>query len=53
MAVEIRELVIKATVVNAGGNTAENGGNTAADRARIIQECVKEVLRIIDKSKSR
>jgi len=52
MAVEIRELVIKATIVNTDANTAESGGS-AIDKAQIIQECVKEVLKIIAKSKKR
>ncbi|RLJ79426.1 DUF5908 family protein [Pedobacter alluvionis] len=52
MAVEIRELVIKATVVNTDANTAE-GGSNAIDKAQIIQECVKEVLKIIAKNKNR
>jgi len=52
MAVEIRELVIKATIIN-GDETAAGNSHSAADKAEIIRECVKEVLKIIAKSKNR
>jgi hypothetical protein len=52
MAVEIRELVIKATVVKDDEYIPVNS-RSGDDKAQIIQECVKEVLRVIAKSKNR
>jgi hypothetical protein len=52
MAVEIRELVIKATILNAD-DVRQKAGNSTADKAQLIQECVKEVLKIMEKRKNR
>lgn len=54
MAVEIRELVIKATIVDEqDDNRSENTVSSVADKEEIIQECVNQVLKIIKKSNNR
>ena len=57
MAVEIRELVIKALIVNGqAGQPAELQelpGGGPQNKDRLIQECVNQVLKIIRQSKSR
>jgi hypothetical protein len=55
MPVEIKELIIRAVV------TEQSDANTAAlstadevsDRQTIVEECVREVLKILKKSKER
>ena len=58
MPIEIRELVIKATIGN--GETAQNGGNTegsnggnAATSDAFITVCVEKVLEILTKKAER
>ncbi len=55
MAVEIRELVIKAIVVDEkdGRNSSSSEPVSAIQQEQIIQECVNQVLKIIKKSKNR
>ncbi|GGH06755.1 DUF5908 family protein [Mucilaginibacter phyllosphaerae] len=56
MAVEIRELVIKATVIqDENGHTSSKPvkGPDPIDRALLIRECVKEVISIIENNKHR
>lgn len=59
MAVEIRELVIRATVRGNSGETrdgeeqSEASGITAAERAEIVRVTVEQVLRILKTSKER
>jgi hypothetical protein len=55
MPIEIRELVIKASVephrdVPAGGGAAALDGE---DRARLIQQCVDEVLKALKRREER
>jgi hypothetical protein len=54
MAVEIKEMVIRATIV---ADKQEEGGQPSApvavDQNELIKECVKEVLRIIKKNNRR
>jgi hypothetical protein len=55
MAVEIRELVIKA-IITKDGNTAPNTSIEPAvstGNQQIIQECVSQVLKIIKQSQNR
>lgn len=59
MPVIIRELVIRAEV-NDANTAAGNGSNTAAttpqasaDREALIQDCVEQVLEIMEKRKDR
>jgi hypothetical protein len=55
MAIEIRELVIKAVIVddqNRSGSSASEPAS-AIQQEQIIQECVNQVLKIIKKSKNR
>ena len=53
MAVEVRELVIKATILNDDDDVRQKAGNSTADKAQLIQDCVKEVLKIMEKRKKR
>lgn len=55
MAVEIRELIIKAVVVDDQSGSRENSSipDSASEKEQIIQECVNQVLKILKKSKSR
>ena len=55
MPVEIRELVIRAVATKSADEAQEVAPAQAADdeREAIIQECVRQVLRILQKSKER
>jgi hypothetical protein len=53
MPVEIRELVIKATLVQDDGQEKPVAPANASERARIVEECVREVIRIIENNKKR
>jgi hypothetical protein len=51
MAVEIKELIIKAVV--ADGESSATGGTVDSDHDRIVQECVDQVLKILKKRSNR
>jgi hypothetical protein len=55
MAVEIRELVIRAVIVNDEESENSDEPQVKADigKDKIIQECVNQVLKIIKQSKNR
>jgi hypothetical protein len=54
MAVEIRELVIKAVIVDdASGEEQDFASDSTKEKEQIIQECVNQVLKILKKSKNR
>jgi hypothetical protein len=54
MAVEIRELVIRAVAVAAERDASEPPAREAdGDRQALIQECVRQVLRILQQQKGR
>ena len=55
MPVEIKELVIRAVVEKKDGkNEAEPGDSTAEnDNASMVEDCVRQVLKIIEKKKER
>jgi hypothetical protein len=55
MAVEIRELVIRATIVDDKNTESPEASNAelTVQKEHIIQECVTQVLKIIKKSKNR
>jgi len=55
MAVEIRELVIKALVVDDSekGNDQLSESQHALEKEKIIQECVNQVLKILRKNNHR
>ena len=52
MAVEIKELIIRASVNN--NKTGESGDNEGSlDKQEIIRDCVKQVLEILKREKER
>jgi hypothetical protein len=61
MPVEIKELVIRAVVGRSGPDPGEGGGGDSpaaaaaagASTEEIVQECVRQVLRILAKDKER
>jgi hypothetical protein len=54
MPVEIRELVIKAVVVDGTHRaTSDNNETTGVAAAQIVERCVSEVLKILKNSKNR
>jgi hypothetical protein len=58
MPVEIRELVIRTIVTAANdddddGDAAKGGGGSYNETDAIVQECVRQVLRIIQKERER
>ncbi len=55
MAVEIRELVIKALIVNdqSDKNSLLQESYTGMQKDKLVQECVNQVLKIIKKGKNR
>lgn len=54
MAIEIRELVIKAIIVDGEQEgTASNASSGSPDKDRLVQECVDQVLKIIRRTKNR
>lgn len=55
MPVEIRELVIKAVIVDDHSRVGQgsSASDSAKDKEQIIQECVNQVLKILKKSKNR
>ncbi|MEM0999911.1 MAG: DUF5908 family protein [Bacteroidota bacterium] len=52
MAVEIKEIVIKA-VVREDGKSAPPADQSALDQTAIIQECVAQVLKVLQKKNRR
>ena len=56
MPVEIKELIIRAVTTaesDSGSDDSPQGQEPAADREAIIQECVRQVLRILKKKMER
>ena len=53
MTVEIRELVIKATVRPPGDEKQAEEQGVSAGRQEIIADCVEEVMRILREEKER
>lgn len=52
MTVEIKELVIKASITGKSG-TAAHGTEQSPDTDRIVSECVAQVLKILERNKER
>ena len=52
MAVEIKEIVIRA-VLNPGDQTNQTAVPTDQDREAIVQECVSQVMKILNKKNRR
>jgi hypothetical protein len=56
MPLEIKELVIRATVDDGGGaagGEVEAGKDKPADRAAMVTECVEQVLQILRRERER
>lgn len=59
MPIEIRELVIRTVVTASGGDDDDDeggtpgGGSALSETDMIIQECVRQVLRILRKERER
>ena len=55
MPVEIKELVIRAVVEKKdGGSEAETGKSSVeSDNAQVVEDCVRQVLKIIERKKER
>ncbi len=55
MPIEIKELIIRATVDDGSGKKKDPGTKKQSDeaRARLIEECVEQVLEILRKEKER
>jgi hypothetical protein len=58
MPIEIRELVVRARVDPAGGErgtpaTLAAGGDGRSREQRIVEACVREVLRIVEEKRER
>lgn len=57
MPLEIRELIVKATVDGAGGSNTESsgatGGNDTAQQEQIVNLCVEKVLEILKEKSER
>lgn len=52
MPIEIRELIIKATVAGEGGG-ASGAGGSEEDKQALIQECVDQVMEILKEKDER
>jgi len=52
MAVEIKEIVIKA-VLSQEGQANGSSGASKVDQQAMIQECVNQVLKVLEKKKRR
>lgn len=56
MAVEIKELIIRAVAVEESGQTngsANVAANTTEANAQLVQACVREVLKVLERKTSR
>lgn len=53
MPVEIRELIIRARVVNGSNGTDDSEANTNQAQAELIANCVEQVLKILERRRER
>ncbi len=55
MPVEIKELIIRAVVSDDGSEEADVtvAASTEPDREALVQECVRQVLKILERSRER
>ena len=53
MPIEIRELIIKATISDQEENKTSSGKLTDVDRELIVKECIDQILEITNKRKER
>ena len=49
MPIEIKELVIRATVEQSGADKKAGGRESGKDRSELVAECVEQVLEILRK----
>ncbi len=52
MPIEIKELIIKASVTAGAGDASEKG-EESFDKGEIVRDCVEQVLRILEREKER
>ncbi|MEM8639439.1 MAG: DUF5908 family protein [Cyanobacteria bacterium P01_G01_bin.54] len=52
MSVEIRELVLRATIINATGSN-QTGADTSSSQEEIIAACTEQVLQILRRERER
>ena len=53
MPIEIRELVIRASIVNSKTEESSSSESQSKDRESIIAECVDQILQILRKQEER
>lgn len=53
MPIEIREVIIKAQVRDSGGVASSGNAQQPTDLENIIQECVHQVMQILEDKKAR
>ena len=53
MPVEIRELIIRTTVVNGSHSSDRSASETVQSQAEIIAACVEQVLKILERRRER
>ena len=53
MAIEIRELVIRATVSQSDSINAPANNASSANQQDVIQECIEQIMKIIKDKKER
>ena len=53
MPIEIRELIIRATVSNASDSNGEVGYSREEEREALVTECVEQVMEILREEKER
>lgn len=54
MAVEIKELIIRTTIINGSDDRAKSNSNlNNQDKEQMIATCVEQVLKILERSRER
>jgi hypothetical protein len=53
MTVEIRELIIRARVVNSGDRADASKAGDEADQTELVSACVEQVLKILERRRER
>ena len=53
MPIEIRELVIKATIDDKGNQSGSSGGISSSVKQEIVESCVQQILEILKEKQER